>query len=220
MSSEIATKGPAKGAEMIANLIRGAEKACREYIAMSGLHSPGLAPESFIQAGAARELAKIGQTWVVLEGSVADTFNAARPVTPGRVKAVVSKGRYDIVAYWQSGKPRAAIEVKSPVNAMVRQKFDKDFTRLIETMNGHPDASFQYGIFLFLTVKKSANTDFSKAKCDIDALVEKLKIEALAMSREKAKKKINVYQYDGKSYPLETGDTQGAWRISALVFKR
>jgi len=218
--TEVVKKGPVKGNQIITNLINGAERACLEYIEMSGRQSPGFAPESFIQAGAARELKKLAGTRVVLEESVAETYNAATPPTPGRVNSAVSKGRYDIVAYWKSGKPRAAIEVKSPVNVMAKQKFAKDFNRLVETMNGHPDAKFQYGIFLFLTVKKSISSDFSKAKIDIDGLVEKLGGEAIALSNKKAKRKIKVFCYEGKSYPLKNDEAQGAWRVTALVFKR
>lgn len=218
--TEVAKKGPVEGSQIIKYLISGAEKACLEYIEMSGRKSPGFAPESFIQGGAARELKKLAGTRVVLEESVAETYSAATPPTPGRTKNAVSKGRYDIVAYWKSGKPRAAIEVKSPVNAMVKQKFTKDFNRLIETMNGHPDAKFQYGIFLFLTVKKGGSSDFAKAKVDIDALVEKLGVEAVSSSNAKARRKIKVFCYEGKSFPLKTDEAQGAWRITALVFKR
>lgn len=220
MKTEKPTKGPVKGSEIILNLINGAEKACLEYIKMSGRPSPGFAPESFIQAGAARALQKVGQTLVVLEESVADTYNAARPPTPGRVKNSVSKGRYDIVAYWKNGKPRAAIEVKSPINSLIKQKYHKDFNRLLETINGHPDTKFQYGIFLFLTVKKGKKTDYLKAKSDINAFVEKLGIEAASLSHEKSQNRIKAFLYDGKTYALNADDLQGAWRVSAIVFKR
>lgn len=218
--NEAAKKGPVKGSKIMATLISGAENACKEYVEMSGRSSPGYAPESFIQAGAARSLKKISQTLVVLEESVVDTYKASSPPKRGRVKKEVSKGRYDIVAYWKNGKPRAAIEVKSPVNALVKQKFDKDFTRLVETMNGHEDASFQFGVFLFLTVKKGLNTDFSKAKIDIDALVKKLGEEAVSLSKSRAKRKMNVFIYEGKTFPLKMDDLSGAWRVSAIVFKR
>jgi hypothetical protein len=215
-----AKRGPVKGAEIISKLIAGAEKACIEYLEISGRSSPGYAPESFIQAGAARALSKVGQTLVVLEESVADAYNASQPPAPGRVKSIVSKGRYDIVAYWKNGNPRAAIEVKSPVNALVKQKFTKDFNRLLATMNGHLDASFQYGIFLFLTVKKGIDSDLDKAKVNIKSLVEKLGIEAAALSQAKAKGRVKVLIYEGKAHSLKDEDKQGAWQVSAIVFKR
>lgn len=220
MVNENAKKGPVNGAQIISKLIDGAEKACLEYMEISGRSSPGYAPESFIQAGAARALKKVGQTLVVLEESVADTYSASQPPTPGRSKSAVSKGRYDIVAYWKNGKPRAAIEVKSPVNALVKQKIDKDFNRLVETMNGHSDATFQYGIFLFLTVKKGVGTDFEKAKVDINSLVEKIGMEAAVLSQAKVKRKLNIFIHAGKAYPLNFENVQGAWRVSAIVFKR
>lgn len=213
------SKGPIKGLEIISSLISGAEKACREYMDLSG-RSPGYAPESFIQAGAARALLKVGQTTVVLEESVADTYSASQPPTRGRVNKAVATGRYDIVAYWQNGNPRAAIEVKSPVNALVKQQYGKDFNRLIATMNGHSDATFQFGIFLFLTVKKGVNNDFSKAKIDIGALVEKLGAEAASLAKEKAKTKMSVFIHQGKAHPLKIDAEEGAWQITALVFRR
>lgn len=212
--------GPVRGSEIISRLIEGAEKACREYIEISGRPSPGAAPESFIQAGAARALNKVKKTWVVLEESVLDAYSASQPPKRGPKKGIVSKGRYDIVAYWKSKSPRAAIEVKSPLNALVKQKYEKDFNRLIATMRGHPDASFQYGIFLFLTVKKGPRSNFSKASQKIDELVDKLCEKAAAKCLDEVNKQIKVFVHDGNTYPLQSETGSGAWRVTALVFKR
>jgi hypothetical protein len=76
-------RGPVNGNEIIAKIIKGAEKACIDYINLSGNPFPGYAPESFIQAGAARELIKLETTWVVLEDSVADAYKAAHPKKKG-----------------------------------------------------------------------------------------------------------------------------------------
>lgn len=214
------TPGPVNGNEIIAKIIRGAEKACLDYISLSGNPFPGYAPESFIQAGAARELVKFETTWVVLEDSVADAYKAAHYKKKGPSKDSVAKGRYDIVAYWKNGLPRAAIEVKSPVNALAKQKYEKDFNRLIHSMNGHSDASFQYGIFLFLTVKKGSKTDFQKSKIEIQSLVDRLGVEAANMVAEKSKMHLNVLIYEGKFHQITSSEEQGAWRISAIVFKR
>jgi hypothetical protein len=95
-------RGPVNGNEIIAKIIKGAEKACLDYINLSGNPFPGYAPESFIQAGAARELIKLETTWVVLEDSVADAYKAAHPKKKGPSKDSVAKGRYDIVTYWKT----------------------------------------------------------------------------------------------------------------------
>lgn len=222
MNEEKISKGPAKGKSIITKLIKGAENACLEYIELSGSPFPGNAPESFIQAGAARALKKIDRTWVVLEAAVADTYKSSQPIQRGKTPKSVSKGRYDIVAYWNNGNPRAAIEVKSPVNVLSKQKFEKDFGRLVQTMNGHADASFQYGIFLFLTVKKSKGTDFKKSKIEIDKLVERLRSSANDVCPKKTttKHKIRTCLHKGKFHQIDSGETQGAWRISAIVFQR
>lgn len=212
--------GPVKGNEIITKIIKGAEKACLDYISLSGNPFPGYAPESFIQAGAARELIKFETTWVVLEDSVANAYKAAHPKKKGRSKDSVAKGRYDIVAYWKNGLPRAAIEIKSPVNALAKQKYEKDFDRLIHSMNGHSDGSFQYGIFLFLTVKKGAKTDFQKSKIEIQSLVDKLGVEATNMVAKKSKMRLNILIHEGKFHQIISDEEQGAWRISAIVFKR
>ncbi len=212
--------GPVSGSEIISRLIEGAEKACYEYIEISGRPSPGSAPESYIQAGAARALKKVNRTWVVLEESVLETYSGSQPPKRGPKKGIVSKGRYDIVAYWKSKSPRAAIEVKSPLNALVKQKYEKDFNRLIETMRGHPDASFQYGIFLFLTVKMGTRSDFSKASQKIDKLVKELGEKAAAKCLDPVNKQIKVFIHGGKTYSLQSETEGGAWRVTALVFKR
>ena len=164
MKKTVNANGPDKGSEIIRKLIKGAENACKEYIELSGNPFPGFAPESFVQAGAARALKKLESTWVVLEEPVAKTYKAAQPTRKGPLKSNVATGRYDIVAYWKNGNPRADIEVKSPVNALSKAKYAKDFGRLFQTMRGHKAATFQYGIFLFLTVKKKKNQISIKQK--------------------------------------------------------
>jgi hypothetical protein len=220
MTEQRAAKGPAKGNELIAKLIKGAERACEDYIALSGNPFPGHAPESFIQAGTARELLKVEKTWVVLEDSVADVYKAANTKKKGPAKSKVAKGYYDLVLYWKNGKPRAAIEVKSPVNVLSKQQYEKDFHRLIQSMNGHPESTFQYGIFLFLTVKKGAKTDFEKSKIELQALVEKLRIEAVSIAAKTSKMSLKVSTHEGKFHEIKADEEQGAWRISAIVFKR
>jgi 50S ribosomal subunit-associated GTPase HflX len=87
-------------------------------------------------------------------------------------------------------------------------------------MNGHSDASFQYGIFLFLSVKKGSKTDFQKSKIEIQSLVDRLGVEAANMVVEKSKMNLNVLVYEGKFHQITSNEEQGAWRISAIVFKR
>ena len=216
MTKTVGTNGPVNGSEIINNLIRGAEGACKEYIGLSGNPFPGSAPESFVQAGAARGLKKLVPTCVVLEEPVARTYKAAQPPKRGPLNKNVARGRYDITVYWKNGNPRAAVEVKSPVNALSKAKYLKDFNRLIQTMRGHKAATFQYGIFLFLTVKKNERSNFNQAISQIDALTEKLKNRA----DDLCKPSIRAVKYDGESHEICHENIKGAWRISAIVFRR
>lgn len=220
MTEKRAAKGPAKGNELITKLIKGAERACEDYIALSGNPFPSHAPESFIQAGTARELLKVEKTWVVLEDSVADVYKAANAKKKGPAKSKVAKGYYDLVLYWKNGKPRAAIELKSPVNVLSKQQYERDFHRLIQSMNGHPESTFQYGIFLFLSVKKGTKTDFEKSKYKLQDLVKKLSTEASSIASKTSKVELNVVIHEGKFHEIKVDEEQGAWRISAIVFKR
>lgn len=220
MDDKKIAKGPVNGQQIISKLIKGAEKACLDYIALSGIPYPGHAPESFIQAGAARELLKLEKTSVIVEDSVANAYKAAHPKKKGPVKNNLAKGRYDIVSYWNSGLPRAAVEVKSPVNALSKQRYEKDCIRLIQSMNGHTDTSFQYGIFLFLTVKKGIKTDFYKSKLEIQSLVSRLEKKGKDLVLENSKMKLSVKIHAGKFYEIQNDGNFGAWRISAIVFKR
>ena len=137
MKKTVNTNGPDRGNEIIRKLIKGAENACEEYIELSGNPFPGFAPESFVQAGAARALKKLESTWVVLEEPVAETYKAAQPTRKGPLKSNVATGRYDIVAYWKNGNPRAAIEIKSPVNALSKAKYAKDLSSLSMNLCTH-----------------------------------------------------------------------------------
>lgn len=97
------TKGPDKADALIKEMILGAEKACKEYLKLSGHPAPGVAPELFIQAGAARSLLKFKSTWTVLEAPVFKTLkDAGAKATGPQRQAMRANGQYDIVLYWKN----------------------------------------------------------------------------------------------------------------------
>lgn len=217
MAPKSKLKGPDGGAQLLKHLILGAERSCRTYLNLAGYAFPGYAPESFIQAGAFQQLKGFSTTHAVLEESVLSTIGFADHGRKGPLKKPVRKGRYDIVVYWGRGKPRAAIEVKSPVNALDKRKYVKDFDRLIHTVCGTDGNSIQFTSFLFLTVKKGKNMDFKVARKAIDELVDRLKTEAKKRSE---KYPIKVTSTNGRTYNARDDSASGAWRITSITFSR
>lgn len=217
MKEKAAKKGPDSGGLLIAKLIRGMEKACQDYLKISGYPSPGHAPESFLQAGAAREIKGLPKTWLVLEENVRATVKAAGSKRLGAPRKGIKRGRFDIVAYWDNTSPRAAVEVKAPVNVLSKQRFSKDFLRLSDAIKSHPETSFQFASFLFLTVRQGKDMDFEAASQQIDELVEKLQAEAKRL----VQKTLKVRVHSGlKTHPINGPDKTGAWRITAINFSR
>ena len=217
MAAKSQLKGPDGRAALLKHLILGAEKSCKTYLNLAGYAFPGYAPESFIQAGAFQQLKGFSTTHAVLEESVISTITFADRGRKGPKKTPVRKGRYDIVVYWGGGKPRAAIEVKSPMNAMDKQKYEKDFDRLIHTVRGTVGNTIQFTSFLFLTVKKGPKMDFLNAKQAIDALVFRLIAEA---GRRSDKYPIKVTSLCGRTYKAKDDCESGAWRITSITFTR
>ncbi len=217
MNSKTAPNGPDRRERLIASLIHGAEKACKDYLKLSGYSSPGHAPESYLQAGAAREIAKLSKTWLVLEENVRSTVIAAGSKRPGPPKKRTKRGRFDLVVYWKNGKPRAAVELKVPVNVLSKQKYVNDFNRLADAMKSHPETSFQFASFLFLTVRQGKNMDYETACEQIDTLVKNL--EDIAKSLVQKPLKIRV-DSGAKTHEIDDPEKAGAWRITAINFCR
>jgi 50S ribosomal subunit-associated GTPase HflX len=72
---------------------------------------------------------------------------------------------------------------------------------------------------LFWDVDKTT-LDFEKSKIELEALVEKLGIEAVSIAAKTSKMNIKVFVHEGKFHEIKASEEQGAWRISAIVFKR
>ena len=219
------TKGQDKADDLIKGMILGAEKACKEYLKLSGHPSPGVSPELFLQAGAARSLLKFKSTWTVLEAPVCETLkDAGAKATGPQKKSMRANGRYDIVLYRKNNSPRAAIEVKSPVNVNAKQRYEKDMDRLINTMTRNRDATFQFTSFLFLTVKRKnkIDYDFNQASSEIEHFVSNV-LKKVANEKIKDPKnlklKLKLQVNSSRTYKIP-GDKHGAWRISAISFMR
>ncbi|MGI9228884.1 MAG: hypothetical protein ACR2P9_03395 [Gammaproteobacteria bacterium] len=97
-------------------IISGIKKAQNDYYDMSE-YWVGDGPEYWITTYVARALWKIsGDGTVLAEGASDTTRKEVGGRNKGRLPRLVKNKRYDIVVYWQNGKPRAVIEIKNQVH--------------------------------------------------------------------------------------------------------
>lgn len=116
---------------------KGIKSAFDEWMDMSGewLNS---APEYLVTVHIAQQLKKnvdAKQRSIFLEPSVSETLDDAGGIQRGpNAKALRATGRYDIVIGHKDMRPRAVIEVKSPLWNPMEQSMKKDLKRLCKTL--------------------------------------------------------------------------------------
>ncbi len=123
---------------------KGIESAFKEWMDMSGewLNS---APEYLVTVHIAQQLRKkfdANQRSIFLEPSVSKTLEDAGGIQRGpNAKALRSTGRYDIVVGHKDMRPRAVIEVKSPLWNPMESTMKKDLARLCKTLLQNRDGT-------------------------------------------------------------------------------
>jgi len=90
--------------------IRGVHRAFKLHMKFTDGLPLTFAPEAFIQGQIALELAKLG-VFVTLESPVYEALSDAGAELRGK-KSKRMGGRFDLVTYWKTMKPRLLIEVK------------------------------------------------------------------------------------------------------------
>lgn len=122
---------------IIKHALGGVYRAAEEWEVMSG-DWLGTAPEYFTSTLVAQHLSrKLKSSWITLEWGTKGTLAAARSVPKrGRThKSLDGSKRFDLVVFYGStGKPRAAIEVKTRV-ATADISLSKDFDRLLTSVS-------------------------------------------------------------------------------------
>lgn len=108
--------------------LKGAESALRKYVRLSGGYGLKDAPESFLQAEIAYAVMKCSR-YVTLECGVDMLLREAGAERRGRQPR---SGRFDIVTWWENGKPRFIVEVKKATNT---RAIDGDVQRIRQVLN-------------------------------------------------------------------------------------
>jgi hypothetical protein len=134
---------------------KGIDSAFKEWLNMSGewLNS---APEYMVTVNIAQQLKKNvskNRRSIFMEPSVAKTLDEAGGIQPGpNAKKLRSTGRYDIVIGHQNFRPRAIIEVKSPMWHPMQKSMVKDLNRLCGTLLQNRDGTHIHSALMAMYV--------------------------------------------------------------------
>jgi hypothetical protein len=206
---------PDKGHDLIDALIKGGEKAVRNFSSISGGEWFDEAPEYFLTTYVASELKNFEKTTALLEVSVSQCQKEAEATRRGRpAKAERRNGRYDVVAYWANGFPRGAIEVKSPIWVNDQTRLMPDFTRLCLTLNANQNGTFQFCAFVFYASVSNPKQEYDNASQRLRDLVSRIEETALEVAKE------NGVRRTMRSGSIRRGknDDDGAWCIGCVIF--
>ncbi len=110
------------------------------------------APEYILSTYIAQKISKIdGAKFLTLENSATSAIEDAgargRGKLPSKIRA---NGRFDVLLWWGSYKPRAVIEVKNQISSV--DAIRDDLLRIKEVLKRkRNDSSFQFGIVAYYT---------------------------------------------------------------------
>ena len=211
------SNGADKGAELLDCLIRGGEKAVAEFGELSGGDWFDEAPEYFLTTYLASSVKKLEKTTALLEVPVGQTRKEAGASRRGRpAKKERRNGRFDFVVYCANGKPRGAIEVKSPLWIVDENKLGPDFDELCTAISANSESTFQFTAFVYYA-------SVSEPKQKHDNSTAKLR-ELVAKIEKRAKSSAKKDGLVAKSWPgsIHRGkeDEGCAWCMAAVVFTR
>lgn len=210
-------KGPDKSDEILNALIRGGEKAVSEFDLISGGEWFDEAPEYFLTSHVAMSIRNFEKTYALMEVSVDQSRKDAGANRKGRPADHERRnGRFDCVIYWANDKPRGVVEVKSPIWVASENKLQPDFSRVCSALTANPDASFQFGAFLFYA-------SVSEPERKHDNATQKLR-ELLDRVEERAKTEAGIHGIRCTPHrgTVHRGNDKdgGAWCISSVIFSR
>lgn len=211
--------GPTKVGLIINALIKGGERAVRDFFEVSGGEWFDEAPEYLLTSYAAMSIKNANKAYALLEVSVNQTRKEAGATRRGRPSNDERRnGRFDFVVYWDNGCPRGMVEVKSPIHFDDQNLLNPDFVEICKALNAHSDSSFQFGTFLFYSsVAKPKNTNLHEnSSTRIKSLLDKLTGRAKDVAKEHNLEACLVRS----SIHSGNDDEDGVWCISAIVFTR
>ncbi len=216
---EIMSSGADKGIELLECLIRGGEKAVAEFNELSGGDRFDEAPEYFLTTYLASSIKEFEKTTALLEVHVGETRKKAGAIRRGRsAKKERRNGRFDIVVYWANGKPRGAIEVKSPLWIVDEKKLGPDFDELSTAISASNDSTFQFTAFVYYASvsKPKPNQKHSNSSKKLRDLVAKIHDRAKGAAKEH---KLVAISRLGSVHRDNSVEGR-AWCLAAIVFAR
>lgn len=205
--------GPDSKDKLVESIIKGGERAVAEFRSISGGMWFDDAPEYFLTTKIACEVGGHDQTFTILEASVKGTRQEAGLERRGGHR---SNGRFDIVAYWASDKPRAAIEVKSPVCTATKSLLHGDIMRLCSTLSKNEESSFQFCAFAYYSSVSKPSRKHDNASQKLRELNTRIHEQAKAITSEYGLR-CNI-ELGSIHRGQESED--GAWCIAAIVITR
>jgi len=142
--------GPTSAHMLVSAMIKGGEKAVKDFSAISGDEWFGEAPEYVLTTYACGGLRNIENSSALFEVSVGEMRSAAGAIRRGRpAEHERLNGRIDFVIYWANQLPRAAIEVKSPIWSADKARLVPDFVELCRALLACSSSSLQFCGFVF-----------------------------------------------------------------------
>lgn len=211
------SNGADKGTNLLDCLIRGGERAVRDFAALSGGEWFDEAPEYFLTTYLASSVQKLEKTNALLEVHVGETRKEARVYRRGRpANDERRNGRFDLVLYWANGNPRGLVEVKSPLWVVDENKLGPDFGRLCKTISSSRKSSFQFAAFIYYASVSYPEKKHNNASEKLRELVDKIYGRATTFAKDLD---LVAVPWPG-SVHRGKGKRDGAWCLAAIVFTR
>lgn len=219
-------KGKDPVAGLVQSIFKGSVRAARLFDKATGGCRLDQACEYLLTASVFERLAQHDRGYVHLEVPVGWANKEAKAVRCGPPSAADRKnGRYDIVHYWANEKPRAAIEIKTPIKNMNKQRFRGDFGRLTNTLKASDKSSYQFCAFVFYATKDYGNSKSSfelkrkNAKDKLNALMDEIDSYASEFLAHRGGPLLIRRLYKSPLAASKDED-EGVWQIGLVIFAR
>lgn len=218
-------KGKDPVAGLVQSIFKGSVRAARLFDKATGGCRLDQACEYLLTASVFERLAQHDRGYVHLEVPVSWANEEADAIRCGRPSAADRKnGRYDIVHYWNNGKPRAAIEIKSPIRSMNKQRFRGDFKRLTNTLKASNKSSYQFCAFAFYATKDYGNKKEpfeqkkKNAKSKLNGLMDSIESYASDFLAHKGSPLLRrLYK---SPMTASKDEDEGVWQVGLVVFAK
>ncbi len=195
---------------VVKKTLEGIVQAQKDYAKWTDGYWLWNAPEYLLCAYIAQKIAKIdGAKYLTLENNAKSAIEDAGARGKGRLHSKIrANGRFDILLWWGSYKPRAVIEVKNQIGNV--DAIRDDLLRIKEVLKRkREDSSFQFGIVAYYTSTRDSR-EFS-AKERIAKRIDNICKDAMDIVGEELQ--ITAFY---KNIRVE-GDS--AWVAAALLVK-